>query len=424
MLFGRGWLLANRRGDTSQTGWIERLWLELSRILWVLLTVPLLSFAIIACGSEFSPAEPTLKSISTSEATAVPTASPTPMPVEPTVTPAPTATAEPAHTLLPTATTPALASTIAAPTPDPTATTPPPTSVPTYAPQTGSPPWPLVGVPAEHPAAALAVMPDSTMYAYIDLETVSGRPALQEHVDFQLGHFVSPDELPFAEELLASIGADSLIFSSPFQRFDWAILLQGDFTVLAEALRVSAESSGGLSVGVIDTRREIDIYTLVRTKSSGYQSEIHLAVLGQGALTASPDLDAVRDVIDRHLDGGQLPEGLAAMVEDWGLGDFMEAFPVEDGGDPDSPADSATIFAFHADLADESNTNLRALRQFESEEQAVAAAAWLNEQTESYYFDIGWGASANIDQWRQRGATVYGEAEVPDADVPALVQGN
>ena len=282
----------------------------------------------------------------------------------------------------------------------------------------------MVEVPEGHPAAALAVMPDSELYVYIDLDAVSQRPGLQEHVEFQLSHFVSLDELPFAEELLESIGTDALIFSFPIYRFDWAILLQGDFTRLAEALRVSIESGGGLSVSVVDTHWDIGIYALVRTKSSGYQSEIYLAVLDAGALAASPDPDALRDVLERHMGGGQLPKGLAEMVEEWGLGDFLEAFPIEGSGDPDRPAEAASVFAFHADLADGSNTNLRALRQFESEEQARNAAEWLNDQTESFYFDIGWGSSAEIDRWRQRGVTIYGEVTVPDADVPALVQGN
>ena len=282
----------------------------------------------------------------------------------------------------------------------------------------------MVEVPAEHPAAALAVMPDSELYVYIDLDSVSRRPSLQEHVEFQLSHFVSYDELPFAEELLASIGADALILSVPVYRFDWAILLQGDFTRLTEALRVSAESGGGLSVSVVDTHRKIDIYALVRNKSSGYRSEIYLAVLDAGALAASPDPDALRDVMERHLDGGQLPKGLVAIVEDWGLGVFLEAFLVEAIGPQESPLAEATVFAFRADLADGSNSTLRELRQFESEEQAAAAATWLNEQTEPFWREIGWADSVSIEEWLHQGATVYAEATIPDEELPYLVQGN
>ncbi len=315
--------------------------------------------------------------------------------------------------MTPTATTPALSS-----------TTPAPTSVRAYAPQTGSPPWPLVEVPREHLAAALALMPDSELYIYINLDAVSQRPGLQEHVEFQLSHFVTSDEIPFAEELLASIGADALIFSFPLYRFDWAILLQGDFTRLADALRVSAESGGGLSVSVVDTHRDIDIYALVRNKSSGYRSEIYLAVLDAGDLAASPDPDALRDVMERHAEGGQLPEGLVSLVENWGLGDFLEAFLVEAIGPQESPLVEATVFAFRADLADGSNSTLRELRQFDDEEHAVAAAAWLNEQAEPFWREIGWGDSVSIEEWLHRGTTVYAEVTLPDEDLPYLVQGN
>ena len=79
--------------------------------------------------------------------------------------------------------------------------------------------------------------------------------------------------------------------------------------------------------------------------------------------------------MERHAEGGQLPEGLVSLVENWGLGDFLEAFLVEAIGPQESPLVEATVFAFRADLADGSNSTLRELRQFDDEEHAVAAAA-------------------------------------------------
>jgi hypothetical protein len=283
---------------------------------------------------------------------------------------------------------------------------------------------PTVEVPGDHPAAALSLLPDSMMYAYINLETVSQRPDLQEHVEFQLSYFVTLDEVPFAEELLVSVGADALLLSTPFLTYGWAIVLLGDFARLDEALGAAARSGVGLSVSVVDTHRESDIYALVRTKSSGRQSEIYLTVLDSEALAASPDQDAVRVMVDRHIDGGRLPEGLAAMVEDWGLGDLLEAFPNEGTGGQGTPLDRQRIFGYHATLSDDSTTVLRALQQYDNEEQAAAAAAWLQEQDEPRWRKIGWGSSVAIDQWQHRGSTVYGEVTVPDADMPGLVQGN
>ena len=282
----------------------------------------------------------------------------------------------------------------------------------------------MVEVEADHPAASLALLPDSMLYAYIDIDGVAERPGMQEHVEFQLAHFVSRDELPLAEELLVSVGARALLFSAPFHRFEWAIVLEGDLTRVAEALAGSAQSEVGLSVSVFDIHRDVGIIELVRTRSSGYQSEIYLAVLDSEALAASPDPDAVRDIIDRRADGGRLPLGLAAMVEERGLGDFLMAIPNENYSGQGEPSMAHRIYAFRAELIEEESSILRALQWFDSEAQAEAMADWLQEQTEERYFRIGWGDSVRIDQWQLEGRAVIGEATVADEELPFLVQGN
>ena len=400
--------------------------------------IALVVFAV-ACGSEVSPTEPPPTLIPTSPTTGAPateaTLAPTAVATEPVPTEAAERSARPAATatVAPPTEAPAEVTATAEPTgvaagPSPTATTPstvaPTAAPPTEVPRTEPPPLPTVDVPAGHPAAVLALLPDSSIYTYINLETVSQRPDLMEHVEFQLAHFVSQDELPFAEELLVSVGAEELLVSFPFRTYQWAMVLLGDFARLSDALRTSAESGGGLSVSIIDTYREVEIYVLVRTRSSGYDSEIYLTVLDSETLAASPDADAVREMIDRHNEGGQLPKGLAAMVENWGLSDFLEAFPREGFDEQGRPIDVSRIFAFHAELADGSTTTFRALQQFDDAEQAAAAAAWLNEQDDPVWRSIGWGSSATIDEWRHRGATVYGEVVLPDEELPGLVQGN
>ena len=98
--------------------------------------------------------------------------------------------------------------------------------------------------------------------------------------------------------------------------------------------------------------------------------------------------------------------------------------PSEGFDEQGRPIDVSRIFALHAELADGSTTTFRALQQFDNAEQAAAAAAWLNEQDEPRWRSIGWGSSATIDEWRHRGATVYGEVVLPDEELPGLVQGN
>ena len=383
-------------------------------ILWVLLLVA----GIAACGSEGNP---------TAETAVEPTTLPAigALTTEPSVVPATEGLVEPTATLAP-APTPTAAATPTVPAPTHTPrleggpSAPPPTEVPLLA---------SVEIPPDHPAAPLAILPaDSLIYAHINIETTSKRPELQDHVEFQLGHFVSGDELAMAEELLATAGARTLTFSIPYERYEWACILRGDLSMIAIALATGAESGGGLSASIAERHAGTDIYALVRARSSGRQSEIYLAILDSETLAASPDLPALREVVERARGALELPHALSAMIEVWGLGDFLLlrdiAFFDLGASTQGTPLDKQRLFGFHATLAEDSTTILRGIQQYDDEEQAAAAAGWLQEQTEPQWLNIGFGSGATINQWQVMGATVYGEAVVPDGDLPGLVQGN
>ena len=194
-----------------------------------------------------------------------------------------------------------------------------PTATPTEQPHTETPQTPISEIPLDHPAAPLALLPvDASSFTFVDIESVGQRPAFQEDVEFQLSHFVSGDEIPFAEELLRSIGASSLALSSLDDRFEWACVLRGDFAQVQSALRQAAESGVGLSVSIIETHLQVAIFALVRERASS-ESEVYLTVLDEQTLAVSPDLDAMREIINRLQDSLSLPEPLAMMLQDWGL---------------------------------------------------------------------------------------------------------
>ena len=117
------------------------------------------------------------------------------------------------------------------------------TTTPTEQPHTETPQTPISEIPLDHPAAPLALLPvDASSFTFVDIESVGQRLAFQDDVEFQLSHFVSGDEIPFAEELLRSIGARSLALSSSHDRFEWACVLRGDFAQVQSVLRQAAES--------------------------------------------------------------------------------------------------------------------------------------------------------------------------------------
>ncbi len=273
------------------------------------------------------------------------------------------------------------------------------------------------------------MLPDNSLiYTHINMRSTSQRPDLQEHVEFQLAHFVSEEELPLAEELLASTGVRTVTLSIPHEGYEWVGIIRGDLLAVASTLGSSPESGEGLSINVIESFAGEDIYALVRTRSTGRQSELYMAIIDDETLAVSPHFAAVLDVIARRHNPLQLPHALSAMIEEWGLGDLLQVLNIPFFGIgatmQGTPLDRQRLFAYHATLSEGSSTVFRALQQYDDEAQALAAAAWLEKQQEPRWRDIGWGSSVSVEQWQQRGATAYGEVTVPDADVPSLVQGN
>ena len=346
-------------------------------------------------------------------------ATPTPTAQPPTATPIP-----PAATVAPTDPPAATASP-----PTPTAA-PPPTVAAT--PAEGSPtdrPKPdVVAIPSDHPAVPFSLLPgDSRVAMYLDIETVSQRPALSEAIEFQLWNFFSNRDLPLAEEMLNSADVRALSLSFLHPSGNWACILNGNFVQVEDTLQLTAEPGAGLSMTEREPHREVAIFTVAPGigPASGALPEIYVAIPSSDTLVASPSLSAVREMVERRVDGGNLPEPLAVMLEDWGLADYNLVASLEElnGDSWDRPTVPARYYALHATLSEESTTIMRALRQYDNDEQAAASVAWRNEQTEPYFRKIGWAGTVSIDEWRHKGATEYAEATVPDADIPAIVQG-
>ena len=278
------------------------------------------------------------------------------------------------------------------------------------------------------PSALLAMLPaGASQFTFVNLEAAMERPAFREVVEFQLGHFVNLDEIPLAEELLRSTGMSVMALGDFYTGSEWACILSGDFALVQDALRLAAavDSVGGLSAGMIDAHRDVEIFSLVR-KTRRSEIQVYLAILDRKTLAASQDLELVKEIIDRHRDGLSLPQSFAVMLEEWGHADYLDALRL--GSDPNQtlpgPLGVAKYYAFHATLGENATTTMRVLQQFSDDDQAVVAAAWLGEQEDPVWRSVGYGSGARIDQWRAKGQSVYGEANVVDEDVLGLIQPN
>ena len=302
-----------------------------------------------------------------------------------------------------------------------------PTTGSTEEPPTKTAQQPITETALDHPAAAFAMLPsESQGLMYVDIDAAMRRPGFQKDVEFQLSHFVSQGEVPLAEEILRSIGTRSLTLASPYSGSSWAGVLNGDFARVQAALRLAAESGVGLSGSMIEIHKEVEIFALTRTRDSGYKSQVYLAVPNPDILAVSPNLDAVREMIDRQQEGLSLPQPLTMILQEWGLPDYLIGFWRKGSGEDaqSNPMGAAVFNGVHANLADGAATTLRFLMQFDNAEQAATANAWLRDQTDPRWRSVGLGEGVQIDQWQQKGATVYAEVTVPDEDVLELVTPN
>ena len=283
-----------------------------------------------------------------------------------------------------------------------------------------------IGIPFDPLTASLAMLPEGQSLIYINMETAAIRPAFQEDLEFQLSHFISMDELPFAEGWLRSVGTRSLALSHPYDRTGWACVLEGDYTKVHRALEQAAASGMGFSVNLAETHRQVDRFALIRLRASGRESQIYLAVPDPETLAVSPDLQTVQEMIDRRKDGRNLAEPLSAILKDWGTPDHLQAFAqeVSEPSAQSNPMYAIQGVVLHATLEGDSETKLRFLYQFPDEAQAMSGHAWLEQQTDPSWLNVGFGAQVQIDQWGQRGRTVYGEATVSDEEVLDLIVAN
>ena len=184
------------------------------------------------------------------------------------------------------------------------------------------------------PSALLAMLPaGASQFTFVNLEAAMERPAFSEVVEFQLSDFVNLDEIPLAEELLRSTHVSAIVMGDFYDRFEWACILSGDFALVQGALRLAAsvDSVGGLSAGMIDAHRDVEIFSLVR-KTRRSEIQVYLAILDRKTLAASQDLELVKEIIDRHRDGLSLPQSFAVMLEDWEHPDYLDALRL--GSDP------------------------------------------------------------------------------------------
>ncbi len=269
---------------------------------------------------------------------------------------------------------------------------------------------------------------NSAQLIFADVEALTQRRAFNEILEGTLRSFVRSNEKAPNEELLRASSIDAVVVG--FDReWGWSCILQGDFRLTLDALRrASGESGKSPYTELVEIRGDVEIYGVFADRSHGPRDELYLALPDLETLALTEDLHRMREMVDRRQGGLSLPHALAVMLEDWGLPDYLHVFDVEnyrDNSDRSSPmshpAEFMKFYGVHVTLADDLTTTIRMLQQFDNEQRASAAAAWLQAQTEPHYRTIRYGKTVMHSQWTQRGPTVYAHITVPDEDSLDLI---
>ncbi len=286
---------------------------------------------------------------------------------------------------------------------------------------------PAVAAFPDELAALLAMLPANTsQFSFVNIETVMRRPPFQEVLEYSLEDFIGSNEKAPSEELLRSAGVSALVLGNT-RDYEWSCILRGDFTMIQEALSQAAMESGASPyTKLVENHRNVEVFGVFVDRTHAPVDELYLVMPDRQTLILSKDLDRAREMVDRRLDSVGLPEPLAMMLGDWGSADYLQIFEMEgDSGDAQSrPIDASEFLVIHATLEEDATTRLRVLQQFGDETQAALAAAWLQEQTEPRWRNIGYGTGVQVEQWLQKGPTVYAEVAVPDEEVLGLIMSN
>ena len=174
---------------------------------------------------------------------------------------------------------------------------------------------------------------------------------------------------------------------------------------------------------VIEPYRGIDVFLFQD------RSELYLAVPDANTLLlvqadGTMGYDSLTAMIDRRLDGGELPEPLHHLLAETGPVDFMIARSMETGGSDQGsqPIALPTFHAFAGAVNEGDTSTVYVYFGFEEEEQAEQAADFMSvrEDLGDLFYIYLSETARPFGEIRQAGRAVIAEAVAPDVDVSDL----
>ena len=283
---------------------------------------------------------------------------------------------------------------------------------------------PPAGSEADHPAGLLSGLPpDSPGFVFVEADLVLQRPAMREEVEHGFEILAGRTFGVISAELLAAAGIKSAAFGTTANEYLGAAIVLGSFEGFLEVLREApslAETNSRFDPpGVLDPHRGVELFVFP------WYDDLFIAVPDSDTLLLAESPELLKEIIDRHLDGGELDASLAGLLGHTNRVDFLVAFSLEaeiDGQDDGSSPPPPTFYA-HAGFLNEGETStVYAYMEFAEDAHAEEAIRFVSEQPD--LSDLFFGYNSDTIKpvgklWRD-GRAVIAKAVVPDKDVSDL----
>ena len=272
-------------------------------------------------------------------------------------------------------------------------------------------------------ATLLSGLPaDSAQFAFAEVDLILQRPGMREEVEYGFDELrkrsrglIDTDSLVDAEIKSIAVGIN--------EENESATIILGNFEGFQEALRESPSLVDGR--GRFDPPGTIDPYLGLELFVFPHYWDLFVALPDSDTLLLADSPELLRELIDRHFDGGELNEHLAGLFSHVERVDFLLAFTwgATDGDQDNESSPTPPNIYGHAGFLNEGETST-VYAYTDHAEEAVAKEIFERHSKEPNLSNMFFGYKSDTvipvgELWKD-GRAIIAKAVVPDKDVSDL----
>ena len=272
-------------------------------------------------------------------------------------------------------------------------------------------------------ATLLSGLPaDSAQFAFAEVDLILQRPCMGEEVEYSFDELRKRSRGLIDTDFLVDAAIKSIAAGINDENESATILL-GNFNGFLEALREShslVDDRGRFDPpGTIDPHRGLELFVFP------YYWDLYVALPDSDTLLLADSPELLRELIDRHIDGGELNEHLAGLFTHVERVDFLFArtWDATDASPNEGSSRTPPNIYAHAGFLNEDETST-VYAYAEHTEEAIAKEFFDRQSKEPNLSNMFFGYKSDTvipvgELWKD-GRAIIAKAVVPDKDVSDL----